>query len=58
MKRRVALFTAFLKVFSACSTVHVSPASAYRARFIEVDVVSPRPINRVQFGVDGDVMGR
>ena len=28
MKRPLALFTAFLKVFSACSTVLVSPASA------------------------------
>ena len=27
MKRPLALFTAFLKVFSACSTVLVSPAS-------------------------------
>ena len=28
MKRPLTLFTAFLKVFSACSTVLVSPASA------------------------------
>ena len=27
MKRPLALFTAFLKVFTACSTVPVSPAS-------------------------------
>ena len=68
MKRSLALFTVFLKVFSACFTVLVSPASArylsqasaYRAQsaFIEVDVGSPRPFNRGQIGVDGDEDGQ
>ena len=65
MKRPLVLVTAFQKVLSACSTVLVSPAltrySSHMAcpvRFHEADVVSPRPINRGQFGVDGDEDGQ
>ena len=62
MKRPLSLFTVFLKDFSACSTVLVSPASArylsqataWRAQ----SAFSPRPINRGHFGVDLMRMGR
>ena len=67
MKRPLALFTAFLKVFSACykflffarfSKVLVAGFSiSCSVRFLEVDEDSPRPINRRQIGVDGDKDG-
>ena len=63
MKRPLALYTAFLKVFSACSTVlrqvFVAGFSiTCPVRLLEVDVGSPRPINRGQFRVDGDEDGQ
>ena len=68
MKKPLVLFTAFLKVLSACSTVVVSPASARYSsqasaytrpvRFPEVDVGQPRPINRGQLCVDADEDGQ
>ena len=67
MKRPLALFTAFLKVFSACSTVcfasfckvFVAGFSIRRpVRFLEVDVGSSWPFNHRQFGVDGDEDGQ
>ena len=42
-------FASFSKVFVA------GFGKTYPVRFLEVDVGSPRPINRGQFGVDGDV---
>ena len=41
-------FASFSKVFVADFSI------ACPVRFLEVDVGSPRPINRGQFGVDGD----
>ena len=41
MKRPLALFTAFLKVFSACSYVLVSPASASYSSWLHHNVPSP-----------------
>ena len=41
-------FASFSQVFFAGFSI------ACPVRFHEVDVGSPRPINRVQFGVDGD----
>ena len=42
-------FTSFSKVFAAGFSPHQCPV-----RSLGVDVVPPRPTNRVQFGVDGD----
>ena len=33
-------------------------STTFQVRFLEVDVGSPRPINRGQFGVDGDEDGQ
>ena len=63
IKRPLALFTAFPKVFSAClTTCFASFCKVFVAGFsitcpvhiLEVDVGSPVPINHEQFGVDGD----
>ena len=60
--RPLALFTAFLKIFSACfasfSMVFVAGFSIVcPVLFLEDDIGSPRPINRGQFRVDGDEDG-
>ena len=39
-------------------SLEVEGAHPCPVRFLEVDVGSPRPINRGQFGVDGDVDGQ
>ena len=44
-------FASFSKVFVAGFSI------TCQVRFLEVDVGSPRPINRGQFGVDGDEGG-
>ena len=64
MKRPLALFTAFLEgllglidssCFASFSKLLVAGFSIMcPVRFLEVDVGSPRPINRGQFGVYGD----
>ena len=45
-------FASFNKVFLACLSI------TYPVRFFEIDVGSPRPINRGQFGVEGDEDGQ